>query len=85
MHAYRRLALRRISPQDAIEVVRNGEIVESYPEDQPRPSYLMVGWPRGQPLHVVVSRDDVTLRCFIVTVYDPDPAKWRSKFRVRRK
>jgi hypothetical protein len=83
-HAYQRLAQRRIPPSDVVSVVGQGEVIESYPDDTPRPSYLMLGRPRGTPLHVLVGKDDTTGRCYIVTVYIPDPNAWNATFRKRR-
>jgi hypothetical protein len=50
------------------------EIIEDYLEDHRGPSCLILGWTRTRrPLHVQVSYPpEVT----IVTVYEPDPAKW---------
>jgi len=84
-HAFRRLVQRGISPADVVSVVRHGEIVESYPEDVPRPSFLLLGHPSGKALHVLVSRDDGSGRCYIVTVHQPDPKLWRATFRKRQK
>jgi hypothetical protein len=83
-HAYMRLVQRQIPPSDVVSVVHHGEVIESYPADTPRPSYLMLGRPRGIPLHVLVSKDDATGRCYIVTVYIPDPNAWNGTFRKRR-
>jgi Domain of unknown function (DUF4258) len=83
-HAYLRLAQRRIAPSDVVAVVTNGEVIETYPLDTPRPSYLLLGRPSGLPLHVLVSKDDTSGRCYIVTVYTPDPDAWNETFRKRR-
>jgi hypothetical protein len=83
-HAYLRLAQRQIPPSDVVSVIGHGDVIESYPADMPRPSYLMLGWPRGIPLHVLVSKDDATGKCYIVTVYVPDPTAWNATFRGRR-
>jgi hypothetical protein len=43
---------------------------------------LIVDWQR--PLHVVVVIDEIRHEERIVTVYEPDPARWSSDFRRRR-
>jgi hypothetical protein len=44
---------------------------------------LLVEWLR--PLHVVVVVDDVQREERIVTVYEPDPARWSADHRRRRR
>lgn len=83
-HAYDAMAGRQISPTDVVAVVRGGEIIHSNPDDVPRPSYLMLGRPTGRPLHVLVSRDDESGSCFIVTTYYPDIDTWDRAFRRRK-
>jgi hypothetical protein len=83
-HAYLRLAQRGIAPSDVVWAVSHGEVIESYPLDTPRPSFLVLGHPRGLPLHVLVSKDEANGRCYIVTVYSPDPNSWNETFRRRR-
>jgi hypothetical protein len=83
-HAYLRLAQRGIPPSDVVLVVSSGEVIETYPLDSPRPSFLLLGRPRGLPLHVLVSKDATSGRCYIVTVYIPDPNAWNETFRRRR-
>lgn len=82
-HAYDALAERQISPADVIDVVRGGEIISSNPDDLPRPSYLIMGKAKGRPLHVLVSRDESSGTCFVVTTYYPDAERWDRAFRRR--
>jgi hypothetical protein len=83
-HAYLRLAQRGIAPSEVVAVVNHGEVIETYPHDTPRPSLLLLGRPLGRPLHVLVSKDAASGKCYIVTVYIPDPAAWNEAFRRRR-
>ena len=83
-HAVRRMFDRSISPLDVVEVIRAGEIITDYLEDKPFPSYLLLGFIRGRPLHVVVAVEDQAGKCYIVTAYDPDPDLWEPDFRTRR-
>jgi hypothetical protein len=55
LHAIQRMFERRISREDVRHVLETGEIVTDYPDDQPYPSRLVLGWCGERPLHVVVS------------------------------
>lgn len=59
-------------------------VVEEYPDDQPFPSRLLLGWPQGEALHVHVAVDQTADTLIVVTAYRPDPARWESDF-TRRK
>ena len=62
-----------------------GEIIEQYPDDQPYPSCLVLGWLiSSDPLHVVCSKGDLEPALRIVTVYEPDEALWESDYRTRK-
>ncbi len=57
--------------------VRNGEIIENYPSDQPFPSCLIYGTNvSGEPIHSVWAYDEENQRASLVTVYRPDPTRW---------
>ena len=43
---------------------------------------LTLAWKR--PLHVVVIVDEVHQEDRVVTVYEPEPARWSADFRRRR-
>jgi hypothetical protein len=60
-------------------------VIAEYEDDEPLPSYLMLGFVKGRPLHVVVALKSDNERAIVVTAYDPDPAIWEQGFRVRRK
>ncbi|MBV8054037.1 MAG: DUF4258 domain-containing protein [Deltaproteobacteria bacterium] len=64
-------------------VVESGEIIESDLNDVPYPSYLILGFLGDKPLHVVVGVEAANQRCYVVTVYEPDPGRWSSDFRRR--
>jgi len=46
---------RNISRRDVLTILHSGEIIESYLEDLPYPSYLIVGHSHGRPLHAVIA------------------------------
>lgn len=64
-------------------VIDKGKVIKMYPEDKPFPSYLMLGYSAGRPLHVVIS-DDNKGNCFIITAYEPDKKIWNEKFENKK-
>ena len=84
-HAIRRMFQRGIGVEDIRHVIATGEVIEDRPDDLPYPSRLVLGSIRGRPLHVVVADDDANATTIIVTVYEPDPSRWRPGSRKRRR
>jgi hypothetical protein len=84
-HAIQRMFERNIDEEDIIQVIKQGEVIENYPDDMPYPSHLILGNTGGKPLHVVAAFDSKARTCYIVTVYHPDPKFWEPDFRKRRK
>lgn len=83
LHAAKRLEQRSILLDDVMACIRNGEIIEQYPDDYPQPSCLILGLSIGQKwLHVVVGSNMVTL--WIVTAYFPNSHKWEDDFKTRK-
>jgi hypothetical protein len=83
-HAARRMFQRDLQPQEVRAVIETGEVVAAYPDDQPYPSYLVLGWSGARPLHVVVAVDVAKSCCYVITAYPPDPALWQADFKTRR-
>ncbi|MEX0712242.1 MAG: DUF4258 domain-containing protein [Pirellulales bacterium] len=83
IHAIQRMAERRISRADVLDVLAAGEVIEEDSDDQPYPTRLLLGWPRG-PLHVATAIDAAADHQIVVTAYRPDPAVWLPDFRTRR-
>jgi len=82
VHAVRRMAERRIREEDVARVISEGREIESYPDDRPYPSRLMLGWTEGKPIHVVAaSAEDAII---VITVYEPDPDQWEAGFERRK-
>jgi len=75
---------RDISPDAVEHIIREGEIIISYPDDTPFPSGLLLGFHERTPIHVVVAQDPETQLCYVVTVYHPDRKIWNDDFRTRR-
>lgn len=76
---------RGIMISEIERALQNGEIIEEYPDDEPYPSCLVLGWlVSGDPLHLVCSRGNVEPALRIVTVYEPDDDLWKSDYKTRK-
>jgi len=84
-HALRQMFARSIDAASVRVVVETGDVIADYPDDKPYPSRLVLGFPKGVPLHVVVANDVARKTGYIVTVYVPDPALWEDDFQTRKK
>ena len=72
------------SPRDEVrQVVDAGETIESYPDDKPFPSRLMLGWKGSRPIHIVVADNLAAKETIIITVYQPDLLEWEPGFKKR--
>jgi len=83
-HAVQRMFERGIREKDVIEIIKTGEIIASYRDDDPYPSFLMLGFKNDTPVHVVIARDDETVNCYVITVYSPKSEIWQAGYRERR-
>ena len=83
-HAIRRIFERGLEMDGVLQVVASGEVLARYPEDQPYPSALLLGYVCDKAVHVVVAREPESGQCFVVTAYYPDPERWSEDFRTRR-
>lgn len=83
-HAIQQMFFRRISKDEVKRVINYGEVIEEKPDDNPFPSYLMLDFVNGKPLHVVFSYDKTTDTGYVVTAYIPDSNLWTDNFRKRR-
>jgi hypothetical protein len=84
VHAIERMFERDISEADVRDVLGNGEVIQTYPDDLPFPSRLMLGYCGGRPLHVVAGDDPEETATVVITVYQPDPGRWDATFRRRK-
>lgn len=83
-HAILRMIERGIVRDEIVSVVKSGEALLAYPDDSPLPSVLMFGMDGNRPLHVVIAVDKANGKCHVITVYEPDPAKWHEDFKTRK-
>lgn len=72
-HALRRCDTRGITLDDIKHIVSMGEVVETYPNDTPYPSCLIMGYVRSKPLYVLCALGELA---HIITVHWLDPKKW---------
>lgn len=83
IHALRQMFQRRINTTVVRFIIEHGEVIESYPNDTPWPSRLLLGLYQGRPIHVVAAWDQDNEVEVIITVYEPNLAEWSSDFRRR--
>src|SRR5262245_27389048 len=84
-HASMRLVRRSITRMDIFDAVAGCVLIESYPDDKYLPSYLVLGFTSGGPIHVLIAVDVDGDNVRIVTAYRPDPQEWENGFSTRRK
>ena len=77
-HAEGRMAERGITDAQVKETILTGEVLETYTEDPRGWSYLVLGFPMGQPLHVQVGYNRYRRLAIIITLYVPEPPKWAT-------
>jgi len=82
-HALRRMFERGVVETEVRAVLEQGEVIRDYPDDQPYPSRLFLGWCDGRPLHVVAAQATLG-EWIVITVYEPDPATWNPDFKTRK-
>ena len=84
VHAIERMFQRDVSEENIEDVVKVGEIIESYPDDYPYPSFLVLGFIEKRALHVVYAKDEND-SIIVITVYEPTLGKWFEDLKTRRK
>lgn len=82
-HAIKRMFQRHLNEKDVRFVLEKGETIESYPDDTPYPSRLVLGWLGNRPLHVVVADNTADDQTIVITVYEPRQDKWVRDFKRR--
>ena len=80
-HARVRMFERNVSTDELIAIISSGEIIEEYPDDEPCPSVLIMGFIDAVAYHTVIAlcRDHIR----VITVYIPEEDKW-IEYRRRR-
>jgi hypothetical protein len=75
---------RGIRLDDVEHTLEHGDEIESYPDDTPFPSRLLLASPGGRALHVVAADEPGSAVTYIITAYHPDPAQWDDGYRRRK-
>ena len=81
VHALQRMFERGIKVEDVRSVVTDGEVIQTYLEDKPYPSRLVLGWRGPRPIHTVIAEDTEAGILIVVTAYEPDPTQWDEGFK----
>jgi len=55
-HAFERMFQRGINPDAVAQIIAKGEVIASYPDDDPFPCVLLLRNCKGRPVHAVVAR-----------------------------
>lgn len=75
---------RCITEEEVEHAITNGTIIESYPNDTPYPSALLLGSAGTKVIHVVYADDETSNTRIIITVYEPNLEIWQDNLRQRR-
>jgi hypothetical protein len=83
-HAVQRMFEREISPAKVRRALEAGDVIEDYSNEMPEPSRLIMGFQGKRPFHVVTSENPEENEITVITVYLPDPNKWKKDYRSRK-
>ena len=83
-HAVQRMFEREISPLKVRKALESADVIEDYSSEMPEPSRLIMGFQGKHPFHIVTSENLEANEIIVVTVYLPDPNKWKKDGRSRR-
>ncbi|MCL4529566.1 MAG: DUF4258 domain-containing protein [Chloroflexi bacterium] len=84
VHAVQRIFERGISEKKVRQVLDAGDVIEDYSGEMTEPSRLILGFQGKRPFHVVTSENAEEKEITIITVYVPNPDKWKKDSRSRR-
>lgn len=82
-HGFLKMAERLITVEEAEFVIKKGEIIKSYPDDKPYPSFLLLGFCNNRPVHVVIAQNTDAGSCILITAYIPDTGVWDETFKIK--
>ena len=83
-HAIKQMFFRRISKDEVKTVITYGDVIEENLNDTPFPSYLILGFVEGKPIHVVFSYNKSNRTGYVVTTYIPNKQIWTNNYTKRR-
>lgn len=74
----------RRQPADVAAIITAGNVIdERHYAGRPFPTQILLGWTDHRPLHVVLAVDPAGPH-YVITVYQPDIARWHDDLRSRR-
>ena len=78
----KRMRQRGVSSEDLLAVCERWDVIERRPKSG---RFLLFGRVKNRTLHVAVEDwgDNITFE--VVTVYEPDPKKWKQSLRKRKR
>ncbi len=83
LHAAKQRIARKITRSEVEDILKNGEIIEDYPEHHYGPACLVYGKTReGKILHILCSLREIV---DIITFYEPSAKKWHEDMKTRRR
>lgn len=83
IHGAKQRIARRINRKEIEEAIKNGEIVEDYPDHHYGSACLLLGKSeKGKVLHILCSLQETI---DLITVYEPDLIEWEEDLKTRRK
>jgi Domain of unknown function (DUF4258) len=84
VHAVERMFERKVSARSVSQALSSGETIEDYSAEMPEPGRLILAFQGKHPFHIVVSENLKTNETTIITVYIPDPGRWKKDLRRRK-
>jgi hypothetical protein len=86
LHAVRELEADALQLDEALHCTLHGELIENYPEALRGPCCLVGGiLGTKEWVHTVWGWDSSSGIAVLITAYRPDPQKWESDFKTRRR
>jgi len=85
VHAIERMFERDILEENVEKAIKEGKIIEKYPEDKPYPSFLSLIFIENKPLHVVYAYNEAEDEYIVITAYHPDKNLWQENYTKRIK
>lgn len=84
-HAAIRMKQRSITVDDIKEALLSAQIVETYEDDYPFSSCLLLGYSNKKPLHIVAAISNIDNILLIITVYKPNTDEWLPGYTERKR
>ena len=82
-HAMTQMFSRSISIDVVKTIVSHHEVLADYPDDQPYPSRLLLGFVNEIPFHVILGYNEEIKTGYVITAYQPDSLQWGQDFKRR--